>query len=60
VAAALCEAIETGRLQSGDLVPTVTELAAWFGIARSTAQRAVTELAQNGSIARRGARWVVL
>ncbi len=36
VAAAIREAISAGRLQPGDLVPTVNQLAAWFGIVPST------------------------
>ena len=59
IAAGLREAVTAGRLEPGDLVPTVTDLAAWFHVARSTAQRAVTALGEEGLTARRGPRWVV-
>jgi integrase len=59
VAAALRTAVSTGRLQPGDLVPTVDQLAAWFGIARSTAQRAFALLGEQGDTIRSGPRWVV-
>jgi integrase len=59
IAAALREAVSAGRLEPGDLVPTVADLAAWFGVARSTAQRAVTALGTEGLTVRRGPRWVV-
>ena len=50
-AAGLRAAIDEGRLVAGDLVPTVSEIAARYGIARSTAQRAVSLL---GSSCRQG------
>jgi integrase len=59
VAAGLREAVAEGRIQPGDLVPTVTDLAEWFSVARSTAQRAVTALGAESLIVRRGPRWVV-
>lgn len=59
VVAALREAIATGRLQSGDFVPTVTELATRFGVARSTAQRAVSLLGGEHSVIRIGSRWAI-
>jgi DNA-binding GntR family transcriptional regulator len=59
VAEGVREAVFDGRLEALDFVPTVTELAKWFGVARSTAQRAVTKLGAEGLIERRGARWVV-
>ena len=59
VAGGLREAISAGRLEAGDLVPTVTELAAWYRVARSTAQRAVTDVGADGWAVRRGPRWVV-
>lgn len=52
-------AVFEGPLEPLDLVPTVTDLAKWFGVARSTAQRAVTTLGAEGLIERRGARWIV-
>jgi len=57
VTAAVREAAAAGRLQPGDLLPTVTELAAWFGVARSTAQRAVSKLAAESAITKAGGRW---
>jgi DNA-binding GntR family transcriptional regulator len=53
------EAVFDGRLEALDFVPTVTDLAKWFGVARSTAQRAVTTLGAEGLIESRGARWIV-
>jgi integrase len=58
IAAGLREAVSAGRLEPGDLVPTVTDLAAWYRVARSTAQRAVTALGAEGLMVRRGPRWV--
>jgi len=49
VVAALKSAIGAGRLEPGDLVPTVDQLSAWFGIARSTAQRAFAVLGGRGA-----------
>ena len=60
VAAGLRSAIASGRLGVGDTVPTVTELAAHYGVARSTAQRAVSLVGQKGRIVRAGHRWVVV
>jgi hypothetical protein len=45
VAAGVREAVSTGRLEPTDLVPTVTDLAEWFSVARSTAQRAAASAA---------------
>jgi integrase len=59
IAGALRTAMSARRLEPGDLVPTVDQLAMWFGVARSTAQRAFALLAQEGRIVRSGARWVV-
>jgi integrase len=56
----LREAVKAGRLQAGDTVPTVTEIAARYSIAKSTAQRAVSLLGSEGLIARSGARWGVV
>lgn len=47
------------ELAAGDLLPTVPEIAVHFGLARSTAQRAVTSLGEEGIIERSGNRWVV-
>jgi integrase len=55
----LRQAISSGRLEAGDLVPTVTDLALVFGVARSTAQRAITALGSEGVIVRSGHRWIV-
>jgi integrase len=48
VAAGVRAAVTEGRLEPLDLVPTDTGLAKWFGVARSTAQRAVTTLGARG------------
>lgn len=59
VAAALRMAMTEGKLAPGDLIPKLDELAAWFGVVRSTAQRAVGALASEDLVLRRGTRWVV-
>lgn len=59
VAEYLRNAIAAGALCSGDLVPTVSELSVHYGIARSTAQRAVSLLGKEGVLVRTGARWTV-
>jgi len=59
VVVCLREAINSSRLEPGDLVPTVSEIAERFGIARSTAQRAISFLGKEGMIVRSGHRWVV-
>jgi integrase len=59
VAEGVREAVFDGRLEALDFVPTVTDLAKWFGVARSTARRAVTTLGAEGLIERRGTRWIV-
>jgi integrase len=59
VAEGVRAAVFEGRLEPLDFVPTVTDLAKWFGVARSMAQRAVTMLGAEGLIERRGARWIV-
>ena len=41
IAAALREALREGRLASGDVIPTLSELADFFGVTRSTIQRAI-------------------
>ena len=60
IAADLRAAIDTGKLEAGDVLPTVTELAQWYGVAQGTAQRAVKLLADDGrAVLRREARSVV-
>jgi hypothetical protein len=59
VMAGLQAAIEANRLEPGDLVPTVSELADWYGVVRSTAQHAVSALGHKGLVARSGHRWTV-
>jgi integrase len=59
VALNLRSAVLAGELAAGDLLPTVPDIAAYFGLARSTAQRAVTTLGGEGIIERSGNRWVV-
>jgi DNA-binding GntR family transcriptional regulator len=50
-------AIAPDRLQPGALIPTVSELGTRFGVARSTAQRAVTLLGSEGLCVQSGYRW---
>ncbi len=60
IAADLRAAIDAGALAGGDLVPTVHELAGWYGVSQSTAQRTMTLLATEGRLViRRGARTTV-
>ena len=59
VAQALRAAISAGKLEPGDLLPSASELAAWYCIARSTALRAVTALTTEGRAVRRGQKWMV-
>jgi integrase len=50
-------AIRCGALRLGDAVPTVADLAARYGVALSTAQRAIAELSAEGTVrASRGKR----
>ncbi|MDQ1293069.1 MAG: integrase, partial [Actinomycetota bacterium] len=56
IEAALVEAISTGRLQPNDCVPQLSEIAEWFGVARSTAQRATASLEAQGHLRRSGRR----
>jgi hypothetical protein len=56
---ALHEAILTDLLGPGEAVPTVSDLAEHFTVARSTAQRAIRMLTHEGLIERRGSRWRV-
>ncbi len=60
IAKTLGDAIAGRKLQPGDLVPTVDEIATWFAVARSTAQRAVAALGESGVIERSGHRWIVV
>lgn len=54
-------AVRCGSLAAGDIVPTVKELAARYGVSASTAHRAVAELSTEGVIdAARGRRAVVM
>lgn len=59
IAGDLRAAIQAGRLASGDSVPTVDQLASWYGVVRSTAQRAVTALANEGLTTKARGRHVV-
>jgi integrase len=60
IALALHADIVSGRLQPGDQLPTLVELAAEFTVAVGTAQRAITLLAEEGLIdVTRGRRAVV-
>lgn len=48
------EAIVSGRIPAGDLLPTETELAAQFGVTRSTVREAIRLLEQGGLLGRAG------
>lgn len=50
IAADLRSAITCGALRAGDLLPTVDELAVRYGVAPSTAHRAVVELSGSGLV----------
>jgi integrase len=52
IAADLRQAIADGRLEPGDAIPTIAELARWYGSAVSTAQRAVALLVGEGVLVR--------
>ncbi len=56
---ALRESIRSGRLSAGDRCPSAAALAAHTGLARSTAQRAITLLGQDGAIVRVRGRWEI-
>ena len=61
IAADLRAAIACGALNPGDPLPPVTELATRYGVAPSTAHRAISDLTTTGSVAAsRGKRAVVL
>ena len=51
--------IEAGRLEPGDLLPAVPDLAVHCGLARSTVSRALGLLAAEEVIVRSGTRWTV-
>ncbi|MGF1654294.1 MAG: tyrosine-type recombinase/integrase [Actinomycetales bacterium] len=59
IAGVLNVAIRDGRLPPMAPFPTVTEVAAHFGVARSTAQRATSLLGAQGWLEKRGGRWHV-
>jgi DNA-binding FadR family transcriptional regulator len=48
------EAIVSGRIPAGELLPTETELAAQFGVTRSTVREAIRLLEQGGLLGRAG------
>ena len=50
IAADLRAAIACGAFRGGDHLPTVEELAARYGVAASTAQRAISELSTSGLV----------
>jgi hypothetical protein len=61
IAADLRAAIACGALKSGDPLPPVAELATRYGVAPSTAHRAIAELTASGSVtATRGRRATVV
>ncbi|HEX3827229.1 MAG TPA: tyrosine-type recombinase/integrase [Sporichthyaceae bacterium] len=59
VAAGLTSAIAAGRLRPDDRVPNLNDLAAHYGMSRSTTQRAVAMLAAEGVIVRVGVGFVI-
>ncbi len=59
LADALREAVRDNRLRPGDPFPSAASLAAHSGVARSTAQRTISLLGQEGLIDRVGGRWEV-
>jgi integrase len=59
VADGLRAAIRAGRLEGGDRMPTIKDVATHYGVAVSTAQRAMSLLGDEGAIVRSGHRWVV-
>ena len=59
LADALREAVRGNRLRPGDRCPSAASLAAHCGVARSTAQRTISLLGQEGLIDRVGGRWEV-
>jgi DNA-binding GntR family transcriptional regulator len=59
IAADLRTAIQQGRLAHGDHMPTVDQLATWYGVVRSTAQRAITTLATEGLTTKLSGRHIV-
>jgi integrase len=59
VAEVVLAAINSGRLQPGDLIPPIVRLGAWFSVAPSTAHRALTRLASDGHVVKREHRWTV-
>jgi len=56
IVAQVQEAIATGRLQPGERLPTVRELADQLGIAPGTVGRAYSELERQGTVVTQGAR----
>ncbi|GGW88086.1 histidine utilization repressor [Alteromonas halophila] len=52
IKAALLDDIETGRLRAGEKVPSENQLAQRFSVSRMTARRALTELVDEGILAR--------
>jgi integrase len=60
IAADLRSAITCGALKSGEPLPSVTDLASRYGVAPSTAHRAIADLTASGAVtARRGRRATV-
>ena len=50
VAAALRTQIKRGKLKPGDRIPSVEQICATFGVARTTARKAVAVLAAEGLV----------
>jgi integrase len=60
IADELRDAIASGAIPRQSLSPTIVELAAWFSVAKSTALRGVSKLAEEGLLERVGRRWAVV
>ena len=54
------EAILSGRIPAGELLPTETQLAAQFGVTRSTVREAIRLLEQSGMLGRAGRKRLVV
>ena len=59
LADALRDAVRDNRLRPGEPFPSAASLAAHTGVARSTAQRTISLLGEEGLIDRVGGRWEV-
>lgn len=56
----LAERIRSGEITAGSPLPSVTDLAARYGVARGTVRHALEQLEdRHATVTRKGARWVV-